>query len=94
MKQAIWYLPSGSGGMTALHRANRIKLALLEWAERHAPDLDVHGRLTFYSKNGLRYYALRFSEEHATMFALTWDGGKDRLYHEYINDYIPSVHPK
>lgn len=94
MKQVIWYLPSGSGGMAALHRANRIKLELLEWANRHAPELDIHGRLTFYSENGLRYYALRFSEEHATMFALTWDNDKAWLHYEYINDYIPSVHPE
>lgn len=93
MKQVIWYLPSGSGGMAALHRASRIKSALVEWANKHAPDFDLPSRLTFYSENGLRYYALRFSEEHATIFALTWDNNLPWLHYEYINDYIPPFQP-
>lgn len=94
MKQVIWYLPSGSGGMAALHRSNRIKVALSEWANCYAPELEILKCVTAYSENGLRYYALRFSDEHATMFALTWDNTQPWLHYEYIDDYIQPVQPQ
>lgn len=94
MKQVVWYLPSGSGGMAALYKANRIKHNVKEWAERYAPEIAQSSHIDYYSKNGLRYCALRLHEEHATIFALTWNNYIPQLRYEFIDDYIPSVHPE
>jgi hypothetical protein len=94
MKQVVWYLPSGSGGMAALYKTNHIKILVKEWAEKYAPRVSYLIHLDYYSKNGLRYCALRLHEEDATVFALTWDNSNTKTSYEYINDYIPSVHTK
>lgn len=94
MKRVTWYLPSGSGGMAALYKANGIKSALREWADRHDITVNINKDTTTFSENGLRYMALHLSEQHATIFALTWDNSVPKLRYEYINDYIPSVHPE
>lgn len=80
--------------MAALFKANRIKQQVKDWAEQYVPDIAQSSHIDFYSKNGLRYCALRLHEEHATIFALTWDNNSPQLKYEFINDYIPSVHPE
>ena len=92
MKQIVWYLPSGSGGMAAFYKANTIKNAVRDWAAKHAPAINT--QLDYYSENGLRYCALRLLEEYATLFALTWDNTNTRLHYEYINDYLPQIPTK
>lgn len=89
MKQVLWYLPSGSGGMAALYKANGIKSALREWAERHNVNISINKSTTVYTNNGLRYLALHLSDDLATMFVLTWDNNVPKLRYEYIDDYIP-----
>lgn len=94
MKQVVWYLPSGSGGMAAHYKSNGIRSALREWADLHDLDISINKSTTFYTKNGLRYLSLQLSEEFATMFALTWHNDVPKLRYEYINDYLPPVQPK
>ena len=91
MKEVVWYLPSGAGGMAALHKTNGIKSALREWANRHNVDLNINQNATVYSENGLRYLTLTISEELATVFVLTWDNNVPKLRYEFIDDYFPPV---
>lgn len=84
MKEVVWFLPSGSGGMAALHKTNGIKSALREWTNRHNVDLEINRNTTVYSENGLRYMTLTISEEVATVFVLTWDNNIPKLRYEYI----------
>ena len=92
MKQVVWYLPSGSGGMAALHKANGIRSALREWVDRHDTSININQATTLYTKNGLRYLALQLSDDLATIFALTWHNDVSKLRYEYIDDYIPPIH--
>lgn len=91
MKQVIWYLPSGSGGMAALYKANGIRSALREWVDRHDADININQATTLYTKNGLRYLALQLSDELATIFALTWHNDVPKLRYEYIDDSDPPI---
>lgn len=91
MKQVVWYLPSGAGGMAALYKANGVKSALREWADRHNVTIDINKNTTLYSKNGLRYLSLQLSEELVTMFVLTWHNDVPKLTYEYIDDYTTPV---
>ena len=84
MKQVVWYLPSGSGGMAALHKSNGIKSAIREWAERHSMDVNINASTTVYTENGLRYMSIQLLEDVATIFALTWDNTVPKLRYEYI----------
>lgn len=84
MKEIIWYLPSGSGGMAAQHKSYLIREAIVEWGEQYVPGINLIKQLTFYSENGLRYYSLQLKDKQATVFALTWDNNVPKLHYEYI----------
>lgn len=91
MKQVVWYLPSGSGGMAALYRTRWISIALTEWAQQYAPIGNIPIRLDNFSKNGFRYCGLKLQDDYATIFALTWDNTTPQTRYEYINDLIPQI---
>lgn len=86
MKEVIWYLPSGAGGIAAQHRSYHIKKAINEWKQYYNIDDEV--QLTVFSKDGLRYFKVTMTDETATIFALTWDNSIPRTHFEYINDHI------
>ena len=91
MKQVVWYLSSGSGGMAALYKSNSIRSALREWVDRHDAVININQSTTLYTKNGLRYLALQLSDELAIIFALTWHNDVSKLRYEYIDDYVPPI---
>lgn len=93
MKIVKWYLPSGAGGMAALHKANRVKTALREWAVKHSPGYDPQKSLNYLSENGLKYCYLIMSDEDAIIFALSWQQSGQQIHYESINDYIPRNNP-
>jgi len=84
MKTVVWYLPSGAGGMAALHKSNKIRVALAEWAKHRNIDLNIKDNLTFLSQNGFRYYQLTLPEDTAIMFALTWNNSDSSIRYEYL----------
>lgn len=88
MKQVIWYLPSGAGGMAAQAKSYHIREAIVEWGEQYLPGINLLPNLTFYSENGLRYYSLQLEDDCATIFALTWDNNIPKVHYEYIKEKV------
>lgn len=84
MKNVIWYLPSGAGGMAAQHKSYLIREAIVEWGEKYVPGINLIKQLTFYSEGGLRYYSLQLEDEHATIFLLTWNNNVPKVSYEHI----------
>ena len=85
LKQLVWYLPSGAGGMAAGYKSMMLAKHIRLWAEKCSVDIDKHKRESFidYNDNQKKYYRLILPEKIAIMFMLTWLGEKPLKITDY-----------
>lgn len=78
LKELIWYLPSGAGGMAAGYKSMMLAKHMRLWAEKHSIVIDDFKRESFvdYDDNKKKYYRLILPEKIAIIFMLTWLGEK------------------
>ena len=74
LKQLVWYLPSGAGGMAAGYKSMMLSRQMRAWAEKHQINIERYRRESFidYADNKKKYYRLLVPEEIAIIFMLTW----------------------
>lgn len=74
LKQLVWYLPNGAGGLAAGYKAMGLRKQFREWAEQYQIDTSRinHDSFIDYADNQKKFFRLIMLEETATMFMLTW----------------------
>jgi hypothetical protein len=74
LKELVWYLPSGAGGMAAGYKSMMLAKQIREWAEKNQVDIKKYTRESFidYNDNQKKYYRLIVPEKIAILFMLTW----------------------
>jgi hypothetical protein len=74
LKELVWYLPSGAGGMAAGYKSMMLAKQIREWAEKHQVNINECTRESFidYEDNQKKYYRLIVPEKIAILFMLTW----------------------
>lgn len=85
LKQLIWYLPSGAGGMAAGYKSMMLAKHMREWAEKQQININKYKRESFidYNDNQKKYYRLIVPEKIAIIFMLTWVGEKPLKITDY-----------